>query len=144
MARAQRCEQLLRHLPPRTVTRVHESLVCVDYIDRHFAADGLAARQEAVLRGIGVTESDVLPHFYRLLMEQSEARREEAAVAIRTGLLAWLAARPPDAARRGPFFLGAQWSAADIALFPWYPQRLEWIANEHWKATRVGGRVMSE
>ena len=78
-----------------------------------------------------MAEEAVLPNFYRLLMEQEAPHREAATNAILAGLLQWVAARPAGAAKQGPFFLGATFSAADIALCPWFPQRLDWIAGTY-------------
>ena len=122
---------LLRSISPRATARVHESLVCVEYVDRHYASGALGSGDADVRRGVAVAEEQILPNFYRLLMEQEQPRRDAAAEAIRAGLLAWVAARPPGAAEGGPFFTGARFTAADIALCPWWPQRLEWIAGAY-------------
>ena len=112
-------------------TRVHESLICVEHIDARYAGGALMSASPDVRHGIAAAEESVLPSFYRLLMEQGHDSREAAAREICDGLLRWAAARPAGAAERGPFFLGETFSAADIALCPWWPQRLEWIAGSY-------------
>jgi glutathione S-transferase len=111
--------------------RRHESLVCVEYIDSEWGGGRLQSRDAAVQRGITVVEDEIIPHFYRLLMANEPAAREVASFAIRRGLLKWGAVRPADAAAQGPFFLGKLFSAADLALAPWWPQRCEWIAGTY-------------
>lgn len=113
------------------VPRVNESLDVVDYVDRHYAHGRMGTVEPAVRRGIAVVEKSILPCFYKLLMEQEQVKRDAAIAALLDGLLKWVAARPTDAAQSGPFFLGRRFSAADIALLPWFPQRLEWIAGSY-------------
>jgi glutathione S-transferase len=112
-------------------SRVNESLDVVAYVDAHYARGRLASADPAVKRGIAVVETSILPFFYRLLMQQEQAQRDAAAAALLDGLLQWVSARPAGAAQAGPFFLGRHFSAADIALLPWFPQRLEWIAGAY-------------
>jgi glutathione S-transferase len=118
--------------PPASAgARIHESLDVVRYIDTHYARGRLGSDEIAVKKGIAVVETSILPFFYKLLMEQGHAQRDAAAAAILDGLLQWVAARPTDAAQAGPFFLGDRFGAADIALLPWFPQRLQWIAGTY-------------
>jgi glutathione S-transferase len=111
--------------------RINESLDVVEYVDTHYARGRMGSAEAAVKQGIAVVESSILPFFYRLLMEQGDVQRDAATAAILDGLLKWVAARPTDTALAGPFFLGDRFSAADIALLPWFPQRLEWIAGAY-------------
>lgn len=125
------------------VHRVHDSLQCVSYMD-FFASQQAAAvgggrrlftDRTDVREGMAVADELILPHFYRLLMASSPDVREAECTAIRRGLLAWAAARPSCSSNgseaAGPYFLGKVFSAADVALAPWWPQRLDWIAGAY-------------
>ena len=88
--------------------RVHDSLECVRYVDEKWGSGRLQSTgNEDVQRGITVAEEQIIPHFYKLLMEAEMDRRPAHSAAICSGLRAWVAARPAQAAPTGPFFLGA-------------------------------------
>ena len=122
--------------PFQQVTRVHESMDCVDYVDRVLCAGRLRSGDALLRHANHVVDTQITPHFYRLLMERGAAERAAAALALCEGLLQWADARP-SASRadggwsEGPYFLGDTFSAADIALAPWFPQRLDWIAGTY-------------
>ena len=55
--------------------RVHDSLVCVRYLDEVWGGGRLQSNNLEVQRGIAVAEGQVIPHFYRLLMEAGTEQR---------------------------------------------------------------------
>ena len=113
---------------------VNESLVCLHYIDEAFECGPALMPTDALSRArirtaICFFDEKVRPQFYAVLMREGEAGRAEAVAALNAGWLA-LAARlaPPE---EGPYFLGAEFSAFECAVLPWF-QRLEPVLG-HWR-----------
>eukprot|EP01051_Picozoa_sp_SAG22_P008754 SAG22_NODE_687_length_7913_cov_2.611851_7_plen_366_part_00 len=126
--------------------RMHDSMDTVAFCDRWLCAKDPPRRLplypaepaalSAVQEAIAHANSEICPWFYRVLMAPDAAGRAEAAANLRSGLAGWagLAAawRAADSgAAAGAYFLGGRFSAADLALFPWFPQRTEWILGAY-------------
>lgn len=100
---------------------VCDSLVVVEYIDEAFsdrspllpsnALERARCRQWSAFAG-----SQIIPHYYKMLMAQDAAGQAAARSAALEGLAKWSDAM---AVADGPYFLGARFSFADLALFPW-------------------------
>ena len=65
----------------------------------------------------------IIPHYYRLLMSQDTEGRERARAGLVDGLTEFACQMDPA----GPYFMGAQFTWADLALAPWY-ERLRTVA----------------
>ncbi len=99
---------------------IFESHFCVEYLEDKFPGRGTpllppdAAARAAVRLFVS---SLVLAPYYAFLMEQDRSKDAEH-IATCTASLAAIEARYAAASADGPFFLGAELSAADIALLP--------------------------
>lgn len=96
------------------------SMVCVEFIDEQWSdtvpllpakpTDRAHVRQWATY-----ANDKIIPFYYRMLMAQDAAGREEAKRSAIAGLAEWTGAMHEG----GDYFLGAQFSYADVAIFPW-------------------------
>ena len=99
---------------------VFESSVCMEYIDEKFPSDGLK-----LFPGDAVTRASIrafistldFKHIYGYIMEQDRSKDAGHAAAC-DALMASMETKYSAASPDGPFFLGAELSAADIAVFP--------------------------
>ena len=99
---------------------VFESAVCMEYIDEKFPTDGLKlfpgdAVTRASIRAF-ISTLDFKP-IYGYIMEQDRTKDASHAAAC-DALMAAIETKYSAASPAGPFFLGAELSAADIAVFP--------------------------
>ena len=117
---------------------VFESAVCVEYLDEKFAGRGTPlfpgdAVTRAAVRAL-VSSLDVKP-LYAFLMEQDRSKDETHKAALAT-FMAAIEAKYTAQSADGPYFLGAELSAADIALFPFIdrmqPALLEYRGYDLW------------
>lgn len=103
--------------------RIFDSLVLMEYIHEVFPGTPLlptAPYQRAQARlWAKHVDMNIVPHFDRLLLgaHDAETRAQVRADLIR-GLAEFEAAMAPES--EGPFFLGDDFSIADIALAPWW------------------------
>ena len=105
-----------------TVDCVYESGICVEYVHEALRPEGGAglfpegAGPKARCRmWIDFIGKKLVPPFYRMLVRTDEAERAEAADSMRAAI-ATFASSMGDG---GGFFLGARFSAIDIAFAPW-------------------------
>jgi glutathione S-transferase len=110
--------------------RVHESHVCVLYVDEAFAGLPLLPTDPAarahVRAAVTYFDDKVRPHFYALLMRPDKAGREQAAADFTAGW-ANLAHRMDG---EGPYFCGAQFTIFECAALPWF-QRIESVLGHY-------------
>eukprot|EP00035_Acanthoeca_spectabilis_P033547 m.24229 g.24229 ORF g.24229 m.24229 type:complete len:310 (+) comp6045_c0_seq1:114-1043(+) len=101
---------------------VHESLVCVEYIDEAVSGrslfPGTAADRARARIWINWADKVVIPQFYRMLVRKEPSERADAAAKLLAGI------RTLAAQIAGPFFLGESFSAVDIAVAPWLVCRM--------------------
>mmetsp|Transcript_29877 Transcript_29877/g.54414 ORF Transcript_29877/g.54414 Transcript_29877/m.54414 type:complete len:287 (+) Transcript_29877:57-917(+) len=111
--------------PDGVVDRIYESLVCVDYVEEAFP-DGnplypkdpaVRARMRVWMTYVG---EKVIPHFYRMLMKETAEERQQEIQNLLDGLKGFAEAMDPITPSGGAFFLGDTFSAADIAMCPWW------------------------
>lgn len=106
----------------------------LEYI--HEAFDGppllpVSPYQRAKVRlSTKIVDDRIVPHFERLLSLRDSVGRAEARESLMRGLADWEAAMMPEA--EGPFFLGDDFSIADIALAPWW-QRMSTVLRAYCK-----------
>ena len=110
--------------------RVHDSHVCVSYVDEAFVGPPLLPDdplKRARLRGaIQHFDEKVRPAFYAILMRQDKEGRQKAAADLTAGWAA-LAERMDPA---GPYFCGEQFSIFECATLPWF-QRIESVLGHY-------------
>ncbi|CAE7723884.1 PARC [Symbiodinium pilosum] len=108
-----------------SVHRVHESMVCVEYVDEALPGPSLMpslSRPEARARvriWCAYVGEKIIPHFYRLLMRETGDERQAEKKNLLDGLLVFAQAMDPVADGRG-FFLGEEFTMVDVALCPWW------------------------
>lgn len=101
---------------------VHNSLILLEYI--HDAFDGAPLLPHAPYLRAKVrlwtrhVDERIVPHFDRLLSSHEAEGRAQARDDLLQGLAEYEAAMAPEA--EGPFFLGDDFTMADIALAPWW------------------------
>eukprot|EP00004_Rigifila_ramosa_P015044 TRINITY_DN346_c0_g1_i4.p1 TRINITY_DN346_c0_g1~~TRINITY_DN346_c0_g1_i4.p1 ORF type:complete len:355 (+),score=78.02 TRINITY_DN346_c0_g1_i4:65-1129(+) len=105
-----------QHSEKKTV--VYESSICLEYIDESIGTPnqlfGRDPRQRACCRmWIDWTNKKFIVPFYRILVAQTEQMKRKCAFELYSAL------REFDTAIKGNFFYGDQFSAVDIAMFPW-------------------------
>lgn len=102
--------------------QIHDSLVTAEYIHEAFDGPPLFPKTPFLRARVRLwaahVESRVVPHFDELLATRDETRRAVARQALFEGLAEFEAAMAPEV--EGPFFLGDDFSMADIALVPWW------------------------
>lgn len=103
------------------------SMVCLEFIEEQWPHRApllpAAATERAQVRQWSTFASEkIIPHYYKMLMAQDEAGREAAKRSVLSGLATWSDAMHTQ--ESGPFFLGKQFSYADVALFPWVERLL--------------------
>ena len=103
---------------------VHESMVCVEYIDEALPGPPLLlesplGKAKARLIAIHCTEK-VIPHYYKMLMGTTAEAQETAKELLLEGLRNLIPMLDPE----GPFFVGSSLGLADIALAPWWERLL--------------------
>lgn len=108
-----------------SVDRIHESLVCVEYVDEEFPGPSLLPQGQPALRArvratCAFVNEQILPHFYRLLMEKETQERDDEKQLLIQGLSTFAAMMEPVGPGGGAYFLGDIFSMADIALCPWW------------------------
>eukprot|EP00045_Choanoeca_perplexa_P011790 m.126219 g.126219 ORF g.126219 m.126219 type:complete len:242 (-) comp15768_c0_seq8:325-1050(-) len=106
-------------------TTVCESLVTVEYIDEalktgHALLPDSPAERSRVRVWTAHANERIIPHFYKLLMHSTSEERAADKNNLLKGLQQYAEAMHPE----GPFFLGPQFSMADIALAPWFERFL--------------------
>jgi len=113
---------------------VKDSLIALEYINEAFTgppllptAPRLRARVRLWARHV---ESQVVPHYERLLAMQDAEGRAQARSSLQRGLVEFEQAMAPET--EGPFFLGDDFSIVDIALAPWW-QRMCTVARAYRK-----------
>mmetsp|Transcript_91450 Transcript_91450/g.237022 ORF Transcript_91450/g.237022 Transcript_91450/m.237022 type:complete len:333 (-) Transcript_91450:71-1069(-) len=101
---------------------VQDSLILLEYIHEAFdgppllpTTPGLRAKVRLWTKFVDL---HIVPHFDRLLAAHDAGTRAEARQQMMDGLALFEAAMAPEA--EGPFFLGDDFSMADIALAPWW------------------------
>mmetsp|Transcript_18792 Transcript_18792/g.52365 ORF Transcript_18792/g.52365 Transcript_18792/m.52365 type:complete len:197 (+) Transcript_18792:495-1085(+) len=104
---------------------VHESLVCVEYVDDAFLDGPALLPKEPLLRAkarvVAAHCNDrVIPHYYKMLMQESAEGQEEAKDNLLEGLRQLLPLIDPT----GPFFVGGSFGLADISIAPWWERLL--------------------
>lgn len=102
------------------------SMVCLEFVeeqwpDRAPLLPAAPAERAKVRQWSTFASEKIVPQYYKLLMAQDEAAREAARTAVLGGLATWSDAMHTQ---EGPFFLGEQFSYADVALFPWMERLL--------------------
>ena len=106
---------------------VADSMVCLEYLEEVYRDRPLlpgAPGERARLRFWAVYANEkIIPHYYRLLMSQDTEGRERARAGLVDGLTEFASQMDPT----GPYFTGAQFTWADLALAPWY-ERLRTVA----------------
>ena len=106
---------------------VADSMVCLEYLEEVYRDRPLlpgAPGERARLRFWAVYANEkIIPHYYRLLMSQDTEGRERARAGLVDGLTEFACQMDPT----GPYFMGAQFTWADLALAPWY-ERLRTVA----------------
>ena len=102
-------------------------MVCLEYLEEVYRDRPLlpgAPGERARLRFWAVYANEkIIPHYYRLLMSQDTEGRERARAGLVDGLTEFASQMDPT----GPYFTGAQFTWADLALAPWY-ERLRTVA----------------
>jgi glutathione S-transferase len=105
---------------------VYESGICVEYVDEalrpEFGKGGRLFPDDGEMRAhcriwIDFVGKKLVPQFYKMLVKTDPAEREEAKVALRAAMAKFAESMAP--AEEGPFFLGKEFSAVDIAFVPW-------------------------
>ena len=114
--------------------RVWDSLQVVEYIDEKFRDAGAVKLMpddplERARVRIWITHcaDQIQKHYYTLLMVQEPSLRDDAKAKMFDGCRTLARAM---AASGGPFFLGARFSAFEIALAPFW-QRYLWVGSEY-------------
>ncbi|CAE8613370.1 unnamed protein product [Polarella glacialis] len=114
------------HTSTGQIHRVFESMVCVEYLDELLPGPSLmppiaAPEQRALVRAwCAWANEKIIPHFYRLLMRQSAEEREAEKRQLLDGLRCFAEAMSPVSSTGGAYFLGDDFSMADIAVCPWW------------------------
>ncbi len=100
-----------------------ESATINEYLDASFPGPALRPTEErgrAVMRNeIRHFDSVFLATLYKLLLEQDPASRESLRAAVDDGLR-YLESRLETVQGAGPFWLGAELSLADLAMYPFF------------------------
>lgn len=118
----------------RAGARVHESHVCVAYVDEAFAHAGPPllpsdpAARARVRCAVAYFDDKVRPMFYALLLRRTTAERAQAAAELTAGWAVLAARMAPES--EGPFFLGECFSVFECAVLPWF-QRLECVLGHY-------------
>ena len=98
--------------------------VVVEYLEEAFAGPPLMPREPArrawVRQWTAFAGDKIIPFYYKMLMAQEEPGRQDAKDALLLGLKEWSSAMSGE----GPFFLGSEFSFADIAVGPWFQRIL--------------------
>lgn len=111
-----------RGLVPTVVHKgksVYESSICIEYVDeswntgKHLLPRDPYERARARIWSDHVSKN-VVPPFYRLLLQKSEVERSEARAAILEGVATLAAEMDPE----GPFFSSESLGLVDIMLVP--------------------------
>jgi len=101
---------------------VQDSLILLEYVHEAFGGPPLLPTTPHLRAQVRLwtrhVDAHVVPHFDRLLSAQDAQGRQQARAALLQGLAEFEAAMAPEA--EGPFFLGDDFSMADIALAPWW------------------------
>lgn len=101
---------------------VQDSLILLEYVHEAFSGPPLlptTPHQRAKVRlWTRHVDAHIIPHFERLLSAQDPQGRVQARQALLQGLADFQAAMAPES--EGPFFLGDDFTMADIALAPWW------------------------
>ena len=110
--------------------RVHESHVCVSYVDEAFEGPPLLpadpVERARVRAAIIYFDDKVRPHFYAILMRPDAAGRAKAAADFTAGL-AGLSTRLAEGS--GPFFCGSQFSSFECSVLPWLQRIFSVLAH---------------
>lgn len=96
---------------------VYESTVCVEYIDEAFPQEPRLMPTDPYDRAYVRMWTDhvnkkIIPHFFGMIVKQDAADQEKAKQDALDGIEAYLAAMRGD----GPWFMGKQFTMADIVL----------------------------
>ena len=99
---------------------VCDSMVMMEFIDEQWPhvsplLPSTPAERARVRQWSSFAGAQIIPHYYKMLMAQDAAAQQQAKEQALSGLATW--AEAMDAT--GPYFLGARFSYADIALWPW-------------------------
>jgi len=101
---------------------VCDSLILVEYIHETFSGAPLLPTTPYLRAHVRLwtrhVDAHIIPHFERLLGSQDGESRVQARAALLEGLAEFESAMAPES--EGPFFLGDDFSMADIALAPWW------------------------
>lgn len=112
--------------------RVFDSLIIAEYAHEAFSGPPLMPvtplARARVRLWTGHVDRRIVPNFDRLLGASDSVERARARSDLLEGLAEWEAAMAPES--EGPFFLGDDFSLADIALAPWW-QRMRSVLRAY-------------
>jgi len=101
---------------------IWDSVIALEYIHETFSGAPLLPATPLLRAKVRLwtkhVDADIVPHFDRLLFSDDSEARDQARLALSQGLAEFQAAMAPES--EGPFFLGDDFSMADIALAPWW------------------------
>mmetsp|Transcript_2403 Transcript_2403/g.5566 ORF Transcript_2403/g.5566 Transcript_2403/m.5566 type:complete len:276 (+) Transcript_2403:130-957(+) len=101
---------------------VQDSLILLEYIHEAFIGPPLLPTTPYLRAKVRLwtrhVDAHIVPHFELLLSAQDSQQRCQARTELLQGLADFEAAMAPEA--EGPFFLGDDFSMADVALAPWW------------------------
>jgi len=98
---------------------LYESLVCVQYLEDAYQNDKPLMPKDPHQRGTvriwtAFADSKMIPFFYKMLMNQDKEEQTKAKQELLNNLKTWINAMHPTG-----YFLGNEFSMADIAFLPW-------------------------
>jgi len=101
---------------------VFDSGVLLEYVQEAFPGPPLLPKSPYLRARVRLwaahVDKHIVPHFDALLSSPEHSVRAESRRRLLDGLAAWETAMAPE--EDGPFFLGDDFSLADIALAPWW------------------------
>mmetsp|Transcript_58212 Transcript_58212/g.165526 ORF Transcript_58212/g.165526 Transcript_58212/m.165526 type:complete len:283 (+) Transcript_58212:55-903(+) len=101
---------------------VQDSLILLEYVHEAFRGPPLLPTTPYLRAQVRLwtrhVDLHVVPHFERLLSTHDPQSRDQERQALLQGLIEFQSAMAPET--EGPFFLGDDFTMADIALAPWW------------------------